>query len=46
MTQFRLLGLSGSLRCASNSTAVLRGIQNTVDPRAALKIFPLQQVPL
>ena len=26
MTQLRLLGLSGSLRRASNSTAVLRGL--------------------
>src|SRR5258707_11047717 len=46
MTQFRLLGLSGSLRRASNSTAVLRGLQDTLAPRAALNIFPLHGLPL
>src|SRR3979411_1529121 len=42
----RLLGLSGSLRRASNSTAVLRGLQNALAPKAALNIFPLHGMPL
>src|SRR6266852_4887770 len=46
MTQLRLLGLSGSLRRASNSTAVLRGLQDALVPRAALNIFPLHGMPL
>ena len=46
MTQaFRLLGLSGSLRRASNSTAVLRGLRDALAPRAALDIFPLHKMP-
>ena len=36
--QFRLLGLSGSLRRASYSTAVLRGLQDALGLRAALDI--------
>jgi chromate reductase len=46
MPQFRLLGLSGSLRRASNSTAVLRGLRDALGPRAALDIFPLHGMPL
>ena len=46
MPQFRLLGLSGSLRRASNSTAVLRGLQNALGLRAALDILPLNAIPL
>jgi chromate reductase len=48
MTQpFRLLGLSGSLRRGSNSTAVLRGLQDALAPgRAVLDIFPLCTIPL
>jgi chromate reductase len=46
MNQFRLLGLSGSLRRASNSTAVLRGLQEALGLRAALDIFPLHAIPL
>src|SRR5438445_5191631 len=42
----RLLGLSGSLRRVSNSTAVLRGLQDALAPRATLNIFPLQGMPL
>jgi chromate reductase len=45
MTQLRLLGLSGSLRRASNSTAVLRGLQGALATRAAFNIFPLHAVP-
>jgi chromate reductase len=44
--QFCLLGLSGSLRRASNSTAVLRGLQDALGLRAALDIFPLHAIPL
>src|SRR5713101_7217600 len=46
MTQLRLLGLSGSLRRASNSTAVLRGLQDALAPEAALDIFSLHGLPL
>ncbi len=46
MTQLRLLGLSGSLRRASNSTAVLRGLQGALAPEAALDIFSLHMLPL
>src|SRR5439155_20929081 len=46
MPQFRLLGLSGSLRRASNSTAVLRGLKDALGLRAALDIFPLHASPL
>src|SRR5258705_13980872 len=46
MPQFRLLGLSGSLRRASNSTAVLRGLQDALGSRASLDIFPLHAIPL
>jgi chromate reductase len=42
----RLLGLSGSLRRASNSTAVLRGLQDALAPRAALNIFLLHGMAL
>jgi chromate reductase len=46
MTQLRLLGLSGSLRRASNSTAVLRGLQDAVAPKARLDVFSLHGLPL
>ena len=46
MTQLRLLGISGSLRRASNSTAVLHGLQDALAPKAALNIFPLHGMPL
>ena len=47
MTQLRLLGLSGSLlRRASNSTAVLRGLQDALASKAALDIFSLHGLPL
>ncbi len=42
----RLLGLSGSPRRASNSTAVLRGLRDALGLRAALDIFPLHAIPL
>ena len=43
---FRFLGLSGSLRRGSNSTAVLLGLQDALAPRVALNIFPLHETPL
>src|SRR5882762_3589087 len=46
MTQLRLLGVSGSLRRASNSTAVLRGLQDALPPKAAPDIFSLHGLPL
>jgi chromate reductase len=47
MTQpFRILGLSGSLRRAANSTAALRGLQDALAPRVALNIFQLHGMPL
>ena len=46
MTQLRLLGLSGGLRRASNSTAVLRGLQDALAPKARLDIFSLHGLPL
>src|SRR5258708_40306313 len=46
MIQFRLLGLSGSLRRSSYSTAMLRGFRDSLAPRAALEIFPLHGLPL
>jgi chromate reductase, NAD(P)H dehydrogenase (quinone) len=46
MTQLRLLGISGSLRRASNSTAVLRGLQDALAPKARLDIFSLHGLPL
>src|SRR5260370_5366777 len=46
MTQLRLLGLSGSLRRVSNSTAVLRCLQDALVPKAALDIFSLHGLPL
>jgi chromate reductase len=46
MTQLRLLGLSGSLRRTSNSTAVLRGLQDALALKARLDIFSLHGLPL
>src|SRR3979490_55664 len=46
MTQLRLLGLSGSLRRASNGTAVLRGLQDALASKVALDIFSLHGLPL
>lgn len=40
MTQLRLLGLSGSLRRASNGTAVLRGLQDALVPKATPTFSP------
>jgi chromate reductase len=46
MTQLRLPGLSGRLRRVSNSTAVLRGLQEAVATEAALDTFSLHGLPL
>jgi chromate reductase len=46
MTKLHLLGLSGSLRRASNGTAVLRGLQDALAPKARLDIFSLHGLPL
>ena len=46
MHQFCLLGLSGSLRRASNSTAALRGLWDALRLRAALDMLPLHAIPL
>src|ERR1700738_2091670 len=46
MTQLRLLGLSGSLRRASTSTAVLRGLRDALAPKARLDVFSLHGLPL
>jgi chromate reductase len=46
MTQLRLLGLSGSLRRASSSTAVLHGLRDALASKAVLDIFPLHGIPL
>src|SRR5258708_6674824 len=46
MVQFHLLGLSGSLRRSSYSTAVLCGLRDSLAPRATLQIFSLHGLPL
>jgi chromate reductase len=46
MVQFRLLGLSGSLRRSSYSTAVLRGLRDSLAARAAFDILSLHELPL
>src|SRR5258708_13986379 len=46
MTQLRLLGLSGSLRRASNSTAVRGGLQDVLAPKARRDLSSLHGLPL
>lgn len=41
----RLLALSGSLRRASNTTAVLRNLASLVAGRAQIELLPLNEVP-
>ena len=43
--RFNLLGLSGSLRKASNSTAVLRTLQAGLPPDIEMEIVPLDDIP-
>lgn len=45
-TQPRLLGLAGSLRKASYSRAILVALAATVDPKARLTIFSLNDIPV
>jgi chromate reductase len=42
----RLLGISGSLRKASSNTAILKAVAEMVADRAAIEIFPLDDIPL
>jgi chromate reductase len=44
-TQIRLLGLSGSLRTGSYSTAILETLAEAVADRACLTIFGLETIP-
>jgi chromate reductase len=43
---FRFLGVSGSLRRASGSTAVLCSLRDALAPRVTLNIFALHGIPL
>jgi len=43
---FRLLGLSGSIRRDSTNTAILRTLGEKLGNRASLILFPLDEVPL
>lgn len=43
--RFRLLGLSGSLRKASNSTAILKTLQASLTPDIVMDIVPLDDIP-
>lgn len=42
----KLLGISGSLRAGSFSTAILEGLRVALAPRAELTVFRLNEVPL
>ena len=44
--EFRLLGLSGSIRRESFSTAILRTLAGKLGSKASLILFPLDAVPL
>lgn len=43
--RFKLLGLSGSLRRASNSTAILRTLKAGLTPDIEMEIVPLDDIP-
>ena len=43
--RFKLLGLSGSLRRASNSTAILRTLAAALTPDVEMEIVPLDDIP-
>ncbi len=45
-TEFRLLGLSGSIRRESCNTAILRTLAGKLRDKASLTLFPLDDVPL
>jgi chromate reductase len=42
----RLIGISGSLRSASNNTAILETLASRVTHQAELSLFPLNDIPL
>ena len=42
---FRLLGLSGSIRRNSHCTAVLQTLQDKLGAKAAMSLFPLNDIP-
>jgi chromate reductase len=44
--EFRLLGISGSIRQGSTNTVILRTLAERLDGRASLTVFPLNDVPL
>jgi hypothetical protein len=44
--QFRLLGISGSIRQRSTNTLILETLAEQLDDRASLAVFPLNDVPL
>lgn len=43
--RFKLLGLSGSLRKGSNSSAILRTLRDNLTPDIAMEIVPLDDIP-
>lgn len=43
--RFKLLGLSGSLRKASNSTAILKTLKASLTPDLEMEIVPLDDIP-
>jgi chromate reductase, NAD(P)H dehydrogenase (quinone) len=43
--RFKLLGLSGSLRKAANSTAILRTLRDGLTPDVEMEIVPLDDIP-
>lgn len=43
--KFKLLGLSGSLRKASNSSAVLRTLRDGLSPDTEMTIVPIDEIP-
>ncbi len=45
-TPIRLLGISGSLRRASNSTAILRTLKERIAGQAEIELFDLRHIPL
>lgn len=42
----RLIGISGSLRSASNNTAILETLASRLIHQAELSLFPLNDIPL
>lgn len=46
MTEFRLLGISGSIRRESCNTTILRTLAGKLGSKAALILFPLDDIPV